>query len=348
MPSQKQYLERKDNIASILQHLRRNGPQSRRQIADALHLSWGCVSELVMLLLSQTLLLEEAVAEPKVRGRIPTVLRPNPEVYFLGVDINMVGLKACVCNLLGEPVAELCGELLYACKRDFLTSVTDFVCSVLQEYPQIRGIGFAMQGILHRETNAWEFPAPNGFSVAFETDFANLSNLPFLVAHDPNCILYGCFEACEKSAMVVRLDRGIGAAVYRENVFFNNDLLELGYLVMSPDGKRLHDIVSISAIEQNLGCPIEKITDVPFAKECFSTVGKYLGTALGNICNLIRLDEIYLCGDLIAYYDWFSQDMLRSYQKTVVAEQAATLQAVEVTNAAYGAAKMAMDQYGGL
>lgn len=345
MPSQKQYLERKENIASILQYLRANGPQSRRQIADDLGLSWGCVSELVSLLLSQTLLLEEAVTEPRTKGRTPTVLHLNPDVCFLGVDINMIGLKACVCNLLGEPVAEHCGELRYDRKENFIASVTDFVRSILQENPQIHGIGFAMQGILDTETNAWEFPSQAGFSVVFETDFADLSDIPFLVEHDPNCILYGCINTQEKSTMVVRLDRGIGAAVYRENAFLKKPLLELGYLVMSPDGKRLHDVVSISAIERKLGRPIREIADEQLVNECFATVGEYLGIALGNICNLFHLDEIYLCGDLVAYYDLFSQALLQSYQKTVMAEQFATIQAVKVTNAAYGAAKMAMDHF---
>jgi hypothetical protein len=104
MPSEKQYQERKENIATILQYLRANGKRSRRQIADALQLSWGCVSELTWLLLSQKLLLEEAAATA-AKGRTPGVLSLNPAISFLGVVVEKSGLTASICSLTGRQIA---------------------------------------------------------------------------------------------------------------------------------------------------------------------------------------------------------------------------------------------------
>lgn len=336
MPSQKQSLERRDNLAAIIKYLRYHPGSSRRQIADALDLSWGCVSESVLYLLSQSILLERELTGSKAKGRIPSVLTLNPDIRFLGVDINKNGLHGCVCDLLGKKIAADTAPLPYESKEVLLDGVTGFVKSLLARHKNVCGIGFAMQGIFHRSQQTWEFSSDPAICIDFEADIRPFLHIPMIVEHDPNCILYGALEDTRERKMILRLDKGIGAAVYTGNGFMKNDLLEVAYLVVNDRGQRLRDVVSLNAIQT------ASREDKP---ALLDSIGRYLGLTLGNLSNLLDLDEILICGEMAAYYDRFSPSLMTHYEKTVLPVQQARITHVPVTDAAYGAAKMAMDQF---
>lgn len=337
LPSEKQYLERKENVLSILKYIRTNGSQSRKQLSNGLSLSWGCVSELVSILLYKKILIEDASDNHNSRGRISSVLKLNPEICFLGIDVNMNGLKASVCNLLGEKLEEFDGKLKSDTKTNLTQSIINFVNPILDKFKDICGIGFAMQGIFDSNKNAWEFPADNSIFIEPKSEFEEVFNLPIVAEHDPNCILYGCFDENVGNKMVVRLDSGIGVSIFKNGNFLKDELLEIGYFVVDKNGDRLHQIISKTAMEQN--------KDKQRLEEYLNYSGKLFGIALGNICNFIRLDDIYICGDLVTNYNLLNQSFYDFYKKTVMAEYEAEIIAVKVTNAAFGAAKIAMENF---
>lgn len=345
MPSKWQYLERKENIASILQHIRNNGPKTRRQLSCDLALSWGCISELVSILLQRNILTEENAANTNAKGRSPSLLSINTDVCFLGVDINLRGLRGCICNLLGENLASYSDTLHCRSKAAFITSVQQFVDGILEKHTNVFGIGFAIQGFCSADRNEWDFPGHPPFTVDFSADLSNHFSVPVSVDHDPNCILYGFLENSKVSKMIVRIDSGIGASIHINNDFFQNSPLELGYLVMNERGEKLHDILSLNAIKKHFPAGITPDAPTKEQQQFFENAGTYLGTALGNICNLFHLDEIYICGEMVCYYALFQAAMKQQYAKTVLPAQSAKIRAIQITDAAYGAAKMAMDQF---
>ena len=71
----------------------------------------------------------------------------------------------------------------------------------------------------------------------------------------------------------------------------------------------------------------------------------HLGIVLGNVCNFLRIDDIYICGDLVTKYKLLNNSFYRFYEKTVIADYAAEITTVYVTDAAFGAAKIAMDNF---
>ena len=343
MPSEKQFAERKDNINSILQYLRAHKNVSRRQLCSALSLSWGCVSELVSLLLSKNILIESKSSDNKTMGRAPTLLSLNPDIHFLGIDINNVGLKGCICNFSGEKTLEFSGKLLTESKAAFINSVYKFVSSILKKNSGIYGIGFSMQGIFDSKKNIWEYPSREKIYIDFDKDFKDMFDLPVTVGHDPSCILYGCIDSTLKNNMILRLDKGIGAAVYSGNRLWQNGMMEIGYMIIDKSGKRLHDVVSLNVIENAFK---NKKSENEIA-QLFNEIGAYLGIAIGNVCNLINLDEIYICGDMVKYFDRFSESLLKEYKKTVLPNQKAEISSVNVMDGAFGAAKIAMDGFRG-
>ena len=337
MPSEKQYLERKKNISSILRYIRTNGPQSRRELSNGLSLSWGCVSELVTILLSKKILIEYASDNHNNKGRASSLLKLNAEIYFLGIDVNKNGLKASVCNLLGEKLEEFDGKLNFDSKTNLTQSIINFVNPILDKFKNISGIGFAMQGIFHSNKNAWEFPSVNSILIEPENEFEEVFNLPIITEHDPNCILYGCFDENVANKMVIRLDSGIGASILKNGCFLKEELLEIGYFVINEKGEKLHQIISKEAIEKN-NCEQQ-------LEEYLNFIGMHLGIVLGNICNFLKINDIYVCGDLITKYNLLNDSFYDFYKKTVIAEYAAKIITVHVTDAAFGAAKIAMDNF---
>lgn len=339
MPSEKQAQERWENAEAILKHLRCGGACSRRELCDSLSLSWGCISELASILLNKGVLLEEA-GDPSGKGRTPTVLRLNPRLCFLGVDINRMGLKACVCSLSGERLYACGGMLRSDSRQAFVESVKTFVQPILEHFPDLMGIGFAMQGILDRKRTVWQFPGEPPLTIDFVQDFADCFSVPYLVEHDPDCILYGCLEQTAGQSMILRLDKGIGAAILRDGAFWKQDPLEIGYWKVNDRGELLQDVVSLQRVRE-----LEAGADSGELRRYLEQAGGYLGVTLGNLCNLLNLHEIYLCGDLISYYSDFSETMLDRYRSTVLPGQEASIQTVCVTDAAYGAAKIAIGRF---
>ena len=338
MPSIKQGEERVENIGKILAFLRTNGEKSRRQLSNELSLSWGCISELTSILIAKNILQEVEITEIKAKGRKPSVLSFNPNIYFLGLDINKRGLAASVCNLFGEIIYSASGEINLNSKEKFICSVIDFANDIIKKYTDIYGVGIAMQGILNKKNNTWEFPnEKNNIYINFELDFKEAFDIPFFVEHDPCCILYGYFNEEMGNEMVLRLDDGIGAAIHKNGEFLNDELLEIGYFVINDSGERLHDILSFNKIS--------KISSSEKRLEYLSLAGKCFGVALGNICNLFRLDRIYLCGETVSKFSILNSEFLNAYNQTVIKSQAAKIIPAEVTNASFGAAKLAIDKF---
>lgn len=337
LPSEKQIMERKENIASILQCLRDYGPQSRRQLSKTLGLSWGCISELSSILLTKNIVLEDVQAQAKSKGRSSAILRLNDDILFLGVDVNKIGLKASICNLLGEKLLEYSDEIDQNSKDTFLSSINNFVNSVLLKHKNIVGICFAMQGIFDKQSKIWQFPAKDIIDINFEKDISVMFDVPTIIRHDPDCVLYGCFNKNEGSKMVVRLDSGVGVSIFKNNAFLNNELFEMGYFVINSRGDRLHKVISKSAFET--------AKEGGVIDEHLELCAKYLGIILGNICNFIRLDEIYFCGELVDKYNLLNNTFQTFYFSTVLADYKAKISKVAINNASYGAAKMAMDDF---
>lgn len=341
LASIKQGMERKENFSAIVNYLRKKNFADRKTISRDLKLSWGCVSELTAILTEKKILLEKPDCKSTARGKKSGILQLNSEVIFLGVDINKCGLKGCVCNLKGEKKEEFSSELNYISKNALISSVVGFVNSVTEKYPNITGIGFAMQGIFDKKSNVWSFPSDKeNILIDFEKDFENSFNVPFIVEHDPNCILYGYLEQDKKSSMVIRIDSGIGATIYKDNEFLKNDPLEIGYMVFDGGKTRLCDIVSLKKLKTVL-----KEENSEKTKNTFFETGKYLGIALGNICNLLFLEKIYICGDMVEYYGYFQKTLAEYYSDTAFLEKKAEIEAVNVIDAAFGAAKIAMENF---
>jgi len=334
MSSDKQASERLDNISAMLKVIRAEGNITRRELASRLSLSWGCVSELIGMLVSDGTVKEEKLTSSDAKGRTPSVLTLSDGEKILGVDINKTGLSLCVCSLSGEKLYECDSPLNTESKSALLHDVLKAVSETQSRFPNIRIAGFAVQGIKDAESGCRNFS--RNIKIDFENDVASRLNIPAVVEHDPNCMLLGCMDdESKKSKMLVRIDRGIGAAIYRSNGSFDGGLLELGYTSVG-GGKRLFELSDVSYID---GLSADE------RGKALTLAGEQLGIALGNFCNMISLDEIIICGEITKYEDIIIPSIEKSYGETVIKQAAAKITVKNIRNAAFGAARLAIEAY---
>ncbi len=307
MASQEQHRLKQENMAAILATLRR-GKVTRRELCRRVHLSWGCVSDLVSELIGLGLVCEEKAAGG-APGRRPLVLTLNREKRMMGLDINRIGITVCLCDLYGEKQEEQGFPIDCTDKASLEASIE---AAMTEWLPQALGIGVAMQGM--RRGDCWIFPG-NGGNI--EWSVGRLGDRPTWVEHDPNCLLLSFADHPEERTMLVRVDEGIGVSLYA-NGQFSQEPLELGQIIT--DGERLS-----AKVRRN--------------------DAKALGQALGNLCTLIRADQLVLCGKRMEQLD--ASVLQEVYRQTVLPSSAAKLRFVPLSHAALGAAKFALLHYVG-
>lgn len=336
MPSDIQLMERKNNISAIIKAIRANQKMTRRALMNQLNLSWGCISELITLLLDEGIVVEAEAEAPASRGRIPTALMLAGNKTVLGIDLNRRGISCCVCDLYGKKLSEKTVAIHTADRDTVVTSLFSAIEMARTDFPNVALIAVAMQGIREKDTNLWRFPADKLAEIDFEKDIAGKLDIPALVEHDPNCMLLSLVEeSLKENKMLVRIDSGVGAAIYKSNRFFDGEPLELGYTVCGENGERLSSYV--------IKCGFD--SDITPSAEDLNRAGSMLGIAMGNICNLISLDEIILCGDFLKYGAGILPVMEEKFFKTVIPGTGTRITTSLIRNASYGAAKLALDAF---
>ena len=326
MPSVKQALERHDNVSAILQAIRNAGQTTRRELSKNLSLSWGCVSELVTMLIAEKVIIEEEKAICTAKGRCPAMLSLSRKVAVLGIDVNRTGMTACVCNLYEQKLWENTDPLDTSDKESVLLQLFCMIERLRSQFPGIAVVSIAMQGVRDRAAGYWRFPSDKPARIDFEKDIACHLDIPTIIEHDPNCMLFGHIDTAEQtSKMLVRIDQEIGAALYKYNRFFDDSLLELGYLVVGETGQTLRRLLNTP------GDPDE--------------LGRHLGVTLANFSNMIALDEIILCGDFVRQNAALLPVVKQHYDRHVIDIAKATITTANTLNAAFGAAKLAVEQF---
>ena len=79
----------------MMQRLRHKGAMTRRQLADETALSWGCISELIGMLVADGTVIEEKLPPSDAKGRIPSILTLSDCKKILNIlKLNLADNKA--------------------------------------------------------------------------------------------------------------------------------------------------------------------------------------------------------------------------------------------------------------
>ena len=138
------------NLLSILKKIRQDGPQTRRELADYLELSFSMVSKLTGRLLERGLVKEIARPEGAL-GRPSDVLALDPiAAYAIGLDIETYHQRAVLVNLLGDVVYSLEESRTLPPSRDGILAdlhrLIQQVCHCPDGQVRLYGLGVGLWG----------------------------------------------------------------------------------------------------------------------------------------------------------------------------------------------------------
>ena len=327
MASKEQYIEKRNNIASIVSYVRSSGEATRIEISTALSLSWACVSDLVSLLIEQRILLESkkriGAASVEAVGRVPTYLSLNSEKYFLGVDINDTGVAITVLDLNGNKTDYKKWEAELLENEDMLaTSVCDKIRFMLKNTEDCCGIGVAMQGARCDE-NKWMYPLRSGY-VKFDTKtvIENCFSLPVFVRHDPECMLYAVIDNISVDSMTLRVDNDIGVAAIKKGRILEVPL-DLGHIYVG--NKKLKSILNDSQ-----------------ARGDYMRIAEELGLASANLAKLLGIKKVFIVGEIIGWFDKVEKMFDENFRRVSSSIEYVVSNAADASE---GAALLAMFEY---
>ena len=326
MASIKQFIERRDNIASIVAYLRRVGKATRIEISSVLSLSWACVSDLVALLINREVIVESSEREKNTssvsKGRTPTYLSLNEKKYFLGIDINDSGMAITVLSINGNLLNfKKWDAEVFTDESELSKSICEKIREMLGVYEDCCGIGVAMEGM--KTECGWMYPIKDR-SVAFLPDkiIRNSFDLPVYVRHDPECMLYALADSLDEDCMTLRVDNGIDVAAMKDGKILSLPL-ELGHIICG--GEKLKNILKASKLNKNYSC---------FARE--------LGFAAANLAMLLGVKKVFIVGEIIEWFDEIASVFESSFKSV---NKKTEYDVSGIKDASEGAARVAMAEY---
>jgi hypothetical protein len=325
MASIKQFEERNDNISSIISFVRSNQKVTRREICNALSMSWACVFDLVAILIADGILIESNLGvktSSTEKGRNPSYLSLNEKKYFLGIDINDSGFAITSLSINGEIIASKKWEAeTFSTEEELELSVCKKISEFLYDKKNCCGIGVAMEG-LRSENGGFYYPIANKWlPVSPQVFIANHFELPVSIRHDPECVLYSVAHTCQ-DCMVVRVDNWIGVAAMKRGKILDLPL-ELGSIRYG--NQKLHTILHNCAQNND-----------------YYEIAEALGRSAGNLTVLLGIKTCFLAGKVTEWLERCRDKFDTSFRE---ANPRGEYKICLVSDASDGAARLALADF---
>lgn len=256
---------RQESIKKVLAVIREKGPISKRELQSITGFSWGNISSVTSLLVSEGYIEALGKQETSV-GRKPEEVDINTkDNYIIGIDFNSQGTLVAVCDLKGRIVKKYDSQTKNIDKDTALETLYNLIETAIKDNKNknITQISIAMQGVVDTE---------NGISVRNTTidNWENVNICELLynrfskkvsLYHDPDCILYAeryfghLSDKTAENAILIRVDHGTGIAAMLSGKIYmgnNNSTCEIGVtFVPHKDSVRfLSDVINFRGIEQ--------------------------------------------------------------------------------------------------
>jgi predicted NBD/HSP70 family sugar kinase len=305
-----------NNKRTILEIIYAGENVYRAQIAERTNMSNQTITNLVRELKEERLI-KEVTLETRSKGRNPIALSIDLEsLYAIGVEISVRGITVGCFNAKGESLLRREESLVMPILPLLKEMVEDAVSVV--ERSRILGIAVSVEGIVN-EIRGLVLDAKNlglgGINLSTELEYLGI---PVQVRNDVNLLAETSFRQDEyKNYMMIRFDRGIGAALVLNGRILrsdNNAAGEFGHAVVysNPHPKPckcgkiwcLATEVSIPAIEKTFGMGIEEIArwyrrqDSDIVEEV-QRLTRYIAEPLANLITVLDLEKVILTGMLI-------------------------------------------------
>ncbi len=306
---------KKYNRAKILRLLRRQ-PMSRAELARATGLTRAASSLITEELIREGWLIEREPTPPSgQRGRQPIPLTVNGQAcYAVGVFLNRTGCEIGISDFAGQRIG---GRMLSLPDRSHLPHLADEIRSLSEEngIPAIAGIGISAPGPL--DSDAGRILNPPHFEGWQDTDITaaltEALHVPVYLENDASALaLYHRESGDSRDFLLLLVDNGIGSGVISGGQLLTSAghfTCELGHTSIRFDGKLcecghrgcLEAYAAIPSLLADDGGRYANWKEVIAAGDetLIDREAEYLSAAIVNLCNIIRIDTLYLAGDII-------------------------------------------------
>lgn len=295
---------RRHHRSLVLQHLFREGPASRADLARASGLTRVTVSDLVGSMLDEGLVEELGTPTGSRVGKPPTLVGFQPDAaQVVALDLSSEDtLHGALVNLAGVIGVRREVRLDGATGTDAVTLVHRLTSELVAEAGgRVLGIGIGTPGIVDEHGTVLDAPNLGWHDVALAASVHQLLNRPVLVLNDANTAALGenTFGVPDEGGlMLLRLGKGVGAGLILGGQLLlghHSGAGEVGHVVVDPAG----DTCACG----RTGC-LETIVSVPRLRAALAAdgpaalvrAGEVLGTALAPVVGALNLHQLVLSG----------------------------------------------------
>lgn len=265
-----------NNRALILKFLRKNGPMSRKDLAQCIGITPAAVTILSNEMIEENILVEmgEMEEENKRAGRKKILININYDYkYVIGINIESNYINIGVSNLKGKLVEnKIIKTNSTLLPEDMLKDISNYCISMLWKNniskQDVIGVGVGVFGHVDSETgiskktyNLWNR------DVNIKSILERELQLPAVVDNNVRALAigemdYGIGNGI-KDMIFIKHGPGVGAAIVINNQIYygqNNKVGEIGHTIVDLNGKKckcgkkgcLETICSESAIVENV------------------------------------------------------------------------------------------------
>lgn len=338
-------LIREINAARVLGELRTQTLRSRTDLARSTGLSLPTISEIVAELIDMGVVEERTVGH-STGGRRPVLLAIKPDAgYAVGIKLTETRVIAVLTDLEATIVAR---DVTHVADTS-VDAVVEAVCGAVTRVREaahgrpVHGVGVGMAGVVDRTSGVVRHAT---YSDWHDVDLAGLLTtrvgLPVVLDNDVNTLVanenwFGAGRGVDDVA-VVSIGRGIGLGLVLDGRLYRGSAGgagEFGHTKVADGpvcecGGRgcLEALIGEPALEAQAASILGHAVDLDEAadaarngnqavQEIFRSAGRLLGTAVGNLVNLLNPELVILAGEGTRVSDLFRADFDRALSLAV-------------------------------
>jgi glucokinase-like ROK family protein len=319
---------RSNNKRQILEFIRKNGPSTKRGIAQKLGISITTVATFINELLNEDRITASGNAASS-GGRKSELYRLNPDsLYVIGVDLQVDRIIMLLINLQGEVlgVEEVKFNRTDEWKiASLLNQAIIKICdSTKIPFAKISGVGIGVPGIVNHQTGIIEF-APNLGWKNVDLPVLLPVDLPVIVENEAKAAAVGeaTFGSAQGYANVIYVSLGLGIGtglIFNNNLFYGHNFLagEFGHMAIVPDGlpcqcgkKGCWEVyasnnAALKLYQEYSGIELSSYDELlkalfeenPVAVKVFAEIVNYLGLGIANLINGLNPEMIVIGGKI--------------------------------------------------
>jgi glucokinase len=247
----------------------------------------------------------------------------------VGVEVTTSAFKSVCLDVGGNIIDSYSAVMIRG--DDTAPQLVSFIRELQVRYGDFERLGITIPGLINRETRRVVFSA--AFPEHQETDLLDelqkVTKLKILIENDANAAAYAEYllgaGRGSRSMFYITLGAGVGGAFIFDGQIWHGAsgfAGEFGYLAIDEDGTRLEEVASATNIirrtrsrfhqdsTSSLGKLPEKeftVADVvhearegdDFAHLMLERTGRYVGTAVAGVINLLNVEKIVIGGEVM-------------------------------------------------